>query len=215
MTKTYALSAILLILIISLSNFWIYRIYEHNFFLGELLIIEAALLSMVALNQKGKIVTILIFVILFILGFFLLKNNFDKNIFSVSTIESIQIEERKMFYGTELGKFYGNRIGIVYFHNLRGIFGKINDNLFTSLDLSLYFETYPEKYPLFFAPLFIIGFLSFLLNIRTVIVIYILIAIGISSFVTIDSKLGPITMFPFISLCIAIGLRKLIEKLHE
>lgn len=195
-------------------NFWIYQIYEYNFFLGEILIIETALLFLSTLLSQDKTIPIFVFIILFSLGSVLLVNNFDKNVFSISTIESIRIRERQQFYASELGKVYKNRIGIFYFDKLRFIFGKIGNNFFSALDLSLYFSPRPfldqEKYPLIFAPLFIIGFLSLVREVKIVPTAYSFIALSINSLINLDSKLGPLLMFPVITLCIAIGLIELL-----
>lgn len=165
--------------------------------------------------SMGKTGTILTFTILSILSLFLLINNFDKNIFSVSTIESIQIASRRQYWISELGKLYGNRIGIFYFDNLRPAFAKVSNNFFFSLDLNLYFShqllTGYGKYPLLFAPFFIIGFLSFLVNIKTIPAIYVLFVLSVSTLTNPNSKLGPLLMLPFIGLCIAIGAIKLFE----
>lgn len=206
--------AILTVLGISLFNFWIYWIYENNFLIGELLIIETVLLYLSTIS-RNKTISISIFIIITFLSFILLKNHFDKNIFTISTVESIRIHEREQYYNCELGKIYGNRIGIYYFNNLKLIFGKISDHLFSALDLNLYFSPAflidYAKYPPFFAPLFVAGFLTLLTKIRKAHWIYLIVSLFVSSFISLDTKLGPLLILPLVSLCIAIGLMKLIE----
>lgn len=207
------------VLVISLSNFWIYQIYEYNFLIGELLVIETSLLFLSTLSVKSKAIPILIFIIFSILSSILLINHFDKSVFAISTVESIQIRERQNFYAPELEKVYKNRVGIYYFDNLRLYFGKISNNFFTALDLNVYFAPASlidyGKYPLLLAPLFIIGFLLLLATIRMTLMIYCILALITSSFINLDSKLGPLLMFPFISLCIADGLIKIIDELKK
>lgn len=206
----HILLAILVVLGISLCNFWIYWIYEYNFFLGEILVIETILLFLSTISQRSKATTILIFIILSLLSSIILINFSDKNIFSTSIVESIHIRDRQQFYALELGKVYQNRIGIFYFDYLRLIFSKISSNFFSALDLGLYFSPglliELGKYPLFFAPFFVMGFLSFVINLKVIPTIYFAVALCISTFANLDSKLGPLIMFPVISLCIAIGL---------
>lgn len=208
--------AIFAVLIISLSNFWIYWVYGNNFLIGELLIIETILLFLSTLFKKNKIISVFTFIILSVLGLFFVTNHFDKNIFSISTMESVHIQDRQQFYAQELGKVYKNRVGIFYFNNLKLIFSKISNNFFSVLDLNLYFATGSlleyQKYPLFFAPLLIIGFLSLLVNLSRTPLIYLLIVLFISSFTNLDAKLGPLAIFPFISCCITIGLIEILKK---
>lgn len=209
---------IFLILVVSLSNFWIYWIFKYNFLIGELLIIETTLLVFSVFPGKSKSVSVLSIAIIFFLGMYLLMNHFDKNLFSVSTIESIRINQRQSFYAYELGRIYQNRIGLIYFDNLRIIFGKMSENLFSALDLSLYFFTglisEHGKISAVFSPLFLSGILFIIKNIKKIPIIYLLIALLVNVFIRLDSKLGPLIMFPFIIFCIIIGLVKIIEKIR-
>lgn len=207
----------LIILVISLSNFWIYWIYQSSFLLGEILLIETVLLFLTNSYPNTKVMPILIFTILFILGIFLLAKNFNESIFSISAAESVVLNRRHEFYGPELGKIYKNRFGLFYFKNLRLYFSKISNNLFSALDLNTYFSPGRVlelgKYPLFFSPFFILGFLSLIKGTKKIFIIYLISALIISSFINLDSKVGSILFFPFISLSIALGLSKSIEKL--
>lgn len=224
MTDSYRLNKqiilrCLFVLIICLSNFWIYQIYKYNFLIGELLVIETILLFL-SLYIKKRIILVLVGTILLTLGVYLLTNHFDKNAFSISTVESIRIAERKQFYANELGKIYRNKIGILYFDTLRLYSNKLSSNFFSALDLDLYFSPHSvienEKYPLFLAPFFILGFLVLLITTnKHISITYSLLALFMNSFINLDSKLGPLLMFPFISLCIALGLIKSIEVVRS
>lgn len=209
--------AIILLLTAGLSSFWTYQINKQTLLFGFLLITETILLFLSSFYKNGKIIPILIFIILAIMSAFLLIDHFDKDIFSISTVESIQIRERRQYYANELGKVYKNRIGIYYFDNLGLYFSKINNNFSSAFDLNLYFSTGSSnkdgRYPLLFAPLFIIGFLSLLTSIKTIPAIYFLITLGINSFVSLDSRSGPLLMLPFVNLCIAIGFIKFLESM--
>lgn len=208
---------LLTVLVVSLLNFWIYWIFEYNFFLGEILVIETMMLFISILFQKDRIIIILIFMILSFLSFSLLKNHLDNNIFSVSTVESTRIIRRQQFYANELGKIYQNRIGIFYFDNLRLIFSKLSSNFFSALDLGRYFSPTSlleyEKFPLICAPFFIIGLLYLFAKIKIIPLIYLLVTLIVSSFTTLDAKLAPLLVFPFISCCIALGFIKLLGSI--
>lgn len=64
--------------------------------------------------------------------------SFDKNIFSTSAIESIQIKQRQQYFNLELGRIYGNRFGIYYFDTLRPIFSKLSTNFSNSTPLFIF-----------------------------------------------------------------------------
>lgn len=206
---------IFLILFVSLSNFWIFRIFEYNFLIGEFILIETFLLLLITFYKTGRALIILIFLLLVIQGSALFINHFDRNIFSTSTIELMRINKRQQFYAQELGKIYQNRIGIYYFDNLRIYFSKISSNFFSNLDLSFYFSPSSiidnGRYALFFAPLLLVGLIYLLTIINKVHILYFLIALIISAFINLDSKLGPILILPIINLCIVIGLVKFME----
>lgn len=210
---------ILLILGVTLSNFWIYWIFKNNFFIGELLIIETALLVFAIFPGKRKLISMFSIIILLYLSLFLTLNYFDKSIFSVSTIESIRIDQRQSFYAHELGRIYQNRIGLFYFDNLQVIFGKMSDNFFSALDFNSYFSpaliSEYGKFSLFLSPLFLLGALLIIKDIKKIPIIYLLIALCVSTITHLDSILEPLIMFPFISLCIVIGFAKIIEKTRD
>lgn len=213
------LISISVLLVVSFSNFWIYWIYEKNFFLGESIIIETVLLFLLVINNFTKVISALILIILLMTSIYLLTNYFDKEISSPSTIESIKIRQRRQFYAPELGKIYTNRFGIYYFDNLRLIFNKLSSNFFSNMDLSVYFSPRTlidrEKYALFLSPLFIFGFLSVLGKLKAILFIYLLPAMFVSSLLELDSTLHPLLMLPFMSLCITIGLIKLMKVLKD
>lgn len=192
-----------LILAISLANFWIYRIIQINLFVGIFLIAESILLFLSTLFPRLKILTALTFILLSFLCAYLITFYFDKNIFLISDIETQKIGKRHEYYATDLGKIYKNRIGIFYFNNLRLYIGHLGNNLFSSLD-------FPSKYPIIFSFLFIAGLYNLFININRKSTIYFLAALLFSSFISFESKFGAILLFPFVNLCIATGLLKLL-----
>lgn len=211
--------SIAVLLIVSFFNVWVYWIYEKNFFLGEIIIIETVLLFLLVINKITKVILALILILLLMMSIYLLTNYFDKEISSPSTIESVKIIQRRQFYAPELGKIYTNRFGIYYFDNLRLVFNKLSSNFFSNMDLSVFFSPRTlidrEKYSLILSPLFIIGFLSVLGKLKAILIIYLLPALLVSSLLNIDSTLHPILMFPFVSLCITIGLIKFMKILKD
>lgn len=181
-----------------------------NLFVGVFLAVESILLFLATYFTKLKIPMFITFILLSLLGTYLLIFHFDKKIFESSDLEIQKTAKRHEYYASELGKIYKNRVGIFYFNNLRLYTGELGNNLFSSLDFTLYF---PSKYPLILSSLFFIGFLYFLNNIKKILVVYILVALFFSSFVSFEDHFGGILMMPFINLCIATGLFKSIELL--
>ena len=211
----------LVLSIISLSNFWVYWIYKKSFLLGSLTIIETVLFFFLIYFEKvTKFMLTAILIILLIESTYLLTGNFDKNIFSPSIVDSIKIRQRQQFYNLELGRIYGNKLGIYYFDNLKLVFNKLNSNLFSNLDLSIYFSPRVlfdrDKFSLILSPLFIIGFLSLLSKSKKtllILLIYLVPALSVASFINVDSTIHPILMFPFMSVCLTVGLIELLKKL--
>lgn len=196
-----------LIILVSVANFWIYKIFQDNLILALLIFIESLLLFR-AVFLKDHSLSKIVFVLLSIIAVYLLTNNFDKNIFKNSDLENIKIFERREYYSKELGKIYRNRFGLYYFNNLRLYFNKLNENLFSNLDFNSYFSTSNEKYPIILGPFFIIGFFYLLVNLQKNLAVYTLATLALSAVTKAGS--GPILLFPIINVCIALGAIKLL-----
>ncbi len=192
-----------------------YRMFPSNTIVALLLILEGILLYLTTVYQKGKILKFTIFVFFILLSGNLLINQFDKGIFTISNLESERIRARQEYYAPELGKIYRNKVGLFYFNNLRLYFSKISYNLFSHIDIQQLFSLNKifeyNKMPLFFAPVFIIGFLYFLINLPKTVVTYLFLAMIVSSLTSFNSRIGTPLLMPFINLCIAFGLMKLIQ----
>ena len=208
---------VLIIFIVSMTNFWIYSIYQTNFFLGEILIIETALLYLSILPHKNIALPILIYIILGVISLILLTNNFDKSLFLTSINDSIRIDHRRNYFYNDLGKIYANIGGIIYFNKLRLYFNNIQSNLFYPLDWSVYFSPTrlidEGKYALLFGPFFIVGLIYLIGKNKKTIIIYFIISLLVNTFIKLDHKLEPLLLFPIVNICIGLGLIKFIEKL--
>lgn len=205
------LKIVLFILAISFTNLWIYRILQNNLLIGTLVLGESILLFLSIFPKTSKYIYILMFVIMFILSIYLLKNHFDKSIFKMSDAEISVINRRQEFFSNGLGKIYRNRAGIFYFNNLRLYFNKINNKLFSNLDLGLYFSPGNNRYSIFFVIPFVSGFIYLLINIKKYLITNFLLALFIGTLINLDYDINPVLLFPFINLCIAIGLNQIIK----
>ena len=203
----------LLIALVNLSNFWVYWIFESNFLLGLLLLTESLGLYLINLQSADKKVIILTSAILIILTCYLLLNHFDKNIFSTSITDTIQKEERHNYYAQEMGRVYKNRVGIFYFNSIEPILNKIGGKFFLYLDFSYYFAPREfaslEKYFPPLAILFVFGLFNILKAGNKMLIVYLTIVLIVTSLTKLDNKLGPILLFPFINLCLTVGLSKI------
>ncbi len=210
---------ILIIFLVSIGNSWIYHIFETSFFLGGILIIETTLLYLSFLLGKNKSIKILIFTILTMLCIYFLLNNYDKRLFAISKDEFLNMKHRRDYIFSELGGKYYNTAGKFYFNEYNLISNKIQGNLFSPLDWNLYFST-PDlrgegKYNLLWGPIFIIGLVSLIVSNRKTIALYFFIALIVTTFINLNNKLGPLLLFPFINLCIGLGIINIVKRIKN
>lgn len=203
---------LLIILVISFSNFWAYQLFANNIFLGVLLTLESILLFLSVLPESSKKIQVALFAILACLSLFLLATSFNKEIFYVSDFEKMVQKNRGEYFGAELGRIYGNRAGIFYFDKIRPVAGKISANFASNLDLGKYFlskNISERRYPVILLPLFVFGLLRLITGYQKTPALYFLIALAVNSLVSISGKTGPVLLFPFFNFCIALGVLSL------
>lgn len=205
----------LLIFVLIFSNFWIFWIFEFNFIIGEIITV-LTLLLFVNTFSKSTIINLVIFLLLAFAGLFLLMNYLNHNLLTTSEIGKIRIEQRRNYYSQELGKLYGNKVGIFYFDKLKPDISKIQTEFFSSLDWNIYFSPKQllsyEKFPLIFSPFFIAGLLYFIYKSNKVITTYFIISLLITTFITLDSMIRYSLLFPFIMVCVGRGIILLNQK---
>lgn len=92
--------------------------------------------------------------------------NFDKNRYSSTDYESLKVMERKEYYAKEFGWFYRNRVGTFIFYDFQKYLREYFDNLYSFLDLTVYFNPVYNKtrFLFFLLPFFIYGFIKILLT---------------------------------------------------
>lgn len=200
---------LLLITVISFANYWFFTLLSLNFILATILLIESVLLtlSFYRKNARTRLVTI---ILMLLLCTYALKD-FDKSIFVTTNLDIDKNTRRQSYYAHELGKIYRNRLGLYYFDNLANYSYRINNKFFQNLELEQYFNRY-----LFIAtPFLILGFGYFLINLNPVVVIYLLSSLTVTSFLNINSKVGPFLLFPFINMSISLGSIYVIKRIHS
>lgn len=210
--------SLLTILGVSFGNFWIYQLFSNSLFTGLLLLLVSILLFLTTIPKSSRKIQVAVLIILAGLSISLLTTSFNKEIFYVSDYEKIVQKNRREYFGAELGRIYGNRAGIFYFDKIRPVAGKISANFASNLDLGKYFlskNTEERRYPVILSPLFILGLLSLVISFRKTPTFYFLFALAVSSLVGTDGRIGPVLLFPFFNLCIALGVSSLWERLQK
>ena len=209
-----------------LTNFWLWKILLENIFLAILLCVLSFLLFFGnSFKDKKKFYLIILPVALLI--FTIVFNvSVDRQLFKPSDIEIAQRNFRDTYYGRELNRLYLNKVSLFYFKNLSYPLQKLQKNIFTNLDINLYFfASHPlerggvdefQKFPAIFLIPFLIGIFNSLFNFKKNIVmnIYFICAIVGASLTRETYDLGPVFMFPVVAVFSAVGL-ELLSKLRR
>lgn len=206
---------IVLILLVCLLNFWIWRVLSESILLGAALVLLSVFLAF-----KLKLFSIITFIALSI---FLLKSTLDTNLLYISPLENDRLSNRHEYYAEGLGKIYRNRIGVYLHYKLTPYLFKFQRNLFYNLDPNLYFfSTHPRerlgidefsKFSPLALPVFLIGLSMFLRGENRFLTFYLLSAVFVSGFIFPGYKLGPILIFPFMIAVTYLGFLRVIKKI--
>lgn len=202
---------------VGLSNFWIWKIIQKNSVVAIILILLTFLLFQLTMERRLKIwVFTIVFVLFLSLSFIIIRSDFDKGIKLFTPEDQVKLNERHFYYSQELGAIFLNKKILNYYKNYSLSVYKLERNLFSNLDLNLYFfASHPreragvgefEKFPPFLLPFFMIGTLLLIYwgSVRTA--VYLVAATFASTFIAQNYILGPILFFPLINVCIAIGI---------
>lgn len=199
------------ILILSFINLWVNKIFQINLFISLLLLLLSFLLFFALSAKYSKYAQILTIIVLLSLSSSLLINHLDQRIFTRSIIDSISINQRHEYYAKELGKIYRNRVGLYYFSQLRPGFTKLNQNLADLIDFSQYFN----NYSVLFLPFFIVGFFYDLLKSLKFPLVYLICVLFTSMFIKSGDRFNILLLFPFINLCVFLGLVKFLPWIQK
>lgn len=194
--------------LVCFGNFWIWFIFTRNLWLGLILILETVLFNLVINKFNIKFLALFIF-IYFFLAAYLLSTAFDKDIYKENPTEALMKRQRYEYLATDLGKIYKNRFSIFYHDNVNPILYKIQNNIFSAMDINVYFFAgHPrerekvfeyEKYPFIFWPFFLFGIYLSIKKARNLLLLYFIISLLISSLIKQDLIFGPILFFPLIN----------------
>lgn len=197
---------LIIILVVSTINFWFFNLLKYNPILTIILLIESILLFFAYLKFKSKkVFAVVILILLLYLSLYSTKD-LNKNIFFISNLDEDKIATYQRFYG-DLGKIYKNRFGVLYFNELEVKIIKFNNKLFENFEA----EQYISRYPAMFSILFLIGLGRLLVSPNSIILIYLITSLFVTSFLHIQPGSGRYLLFPFINFSIAVGVLQIIK----
>lgn len=191
--------------VISLINLILYKMSD-DFLFGIILFLESIFLYLSYIKNNFSIKLIL-FALLAISILISLNKGFDNNLFKLTPLESDTLVSRHEHFALELGSLYKNRVGINYATYIRPVLVKFNRNLFSSLNLELFFNV-RNIISFLFIPLFLLGIYR-LSKKRSKFLVFYLLAIFITGgFLTPGGRYSYLLFVPFINLVIYLGYAK-------
>lgn len=213
---------------IILANLWIWKIFSFNFFIALIVIISSYLLLISFRDGKIKPLLAIFFIILIVFQFLKTERT---GLLDLSQREKLfQIQRMKEYPPVNFK--LGNRIvWIPMAHWLEErketlFFYRIQKNVADILSPNLYFfSNHPnervefkefEKFPYLLVPFFFLGIiaLNYRKNIKSIFFVLI-IPVILFSLIGQKNPLGPILMFPFISVASYLGLIKSYDYLKK
>lgn len=206
----------LTLLTVVFLNFWIWKIIQTDLTIAILLVVITFLLFQLIVGKYFRLLILILIVLFLFLSFSILRSGFDKKIQTVSPDDEVKLNDRHLYYSQELGSLFLNRKVLNYYKNYSLTLYKFEGNLFSNLDLNLYFfASHPrerigvsefEKFSPLFLPFFITGVIALIYSVSVWAGIYLIVAALISAFIDQNYLLGPILFFPLIAMIITIGL---------
>ena len=183
-------------------NSWTYGIYHTSAMLGTLLVTQTIFCYFALLKKNKTILYTLIFVLF---AFYALTQIKDFDLSAVRRVSSspelMKIEQRQLYYKTELNWYYWNKYGKKYFDGIKPVLDRYTQKLYAGMDLSLYFGDY--KIILF--PLFAAGLIFVLKSSNIFIFVFFLLSFFIQSLFQIRDGSGYFYYYPFINSTVALG----------
>lgn len=205
------------VLLVTLLNPWIWKIIPENFFLALLLVILSVSLFAVSCLKKYKtLIVTLTLVLTVLISSIVFSAAFDRELFIASNQEQLRQDSKHLYFSHDLGTLYLNKVGLYFYHNLDLPLYKLQGNLFSNLDLNLYFfASHPreragvgefEKYHLIALPFFIAGIIISLQKKPWLLSFYLGAITIAGAFIRPDYVFGSVLSFPLINVIISLGL---------
>lgn len=222
--KIYNYFLIIITALVSLANFWIWRIIKADFILALALFFISIFLAFLVINNSRKIKLVLV-LLLILITIRILYTGFDDNFRLLSPDQYKQLNQRHEYYASDLGILFQNKAVLRIYKDITPYLNIYAANIFNSLSPNLYFfSNHPRErekvdefvmYPSFFVIFFLIGFIFFLNNSKSWVIGYFVLILLILGFVRQNYIFGPILLFPLINLCIGIGVLRVYSSLRS
>lgn len=210
---------ILIVITVSILNFWIWRIIKGDLALGLALVSLSVILTyIVKIKLLGNFFLISIILAMFI-STRLFITGFDNNLITLSPDQQKQLGERHGYFAIDLGKLFQNKFALRFYRDVYPYMNVYGSNIFNSLSPNLYFfANHPRErekveefsmYPSILVIPFLIGVIYLLNSLRYLIAGYILFALFVTGFIKQSYIFGPVMFFPLINLMISVGILKI------
>jgi hypothetical protein len=206
----FALNTLPLLAII--ANSWTYGIYHRSTLLGILLVAQTIIFYLAVVKKSKKTLFALIFV-LFAAYTLIQIRDFDLSTVRMasSTPELQKIEQRRLYYTTELNWYYWNKYGKKYFDNIKPALDKYTQRLYSGLDLSLYFG----DYRIIFFPFFAAGLIFALKSANRLTFSFFLLSFIVQGLFQLRDGSSYFYYYPFINSTIALGAYTFLKRYEK
>lgn len=212
---------LVLILIITLLSPWTWTILSANFLVGIACVLLSFLIIIFSTGNylilSRKLYQGIFFVMLTFVSIYLMSVSFDRQLFQISPMQSIQVQERQRYYASELRSLYRNRYGIFYFDAFRPFTSKYFHNIALGVDINtLFLSGYDNnnsqaRFPLLFFPFMVLGLFVLLGKFNKQFSVAAVLIFITSGFINTENTLGPILIYPIVSASIGLGFMKLLH----
>lgn len=201
------------LIFVLLFNYWIYKIFSINFFVGLIILVFTFLLYKYLKEKGKKIPKKLIILFLFVLLLQMLSTQ-KQSLVNISNDNRREIDMRLKAYPLKY-----LRIGHWLEERKESIaFSRVLNNFFENIDPNLYFfNNHPrervgvkefEKFPYVLFPVFLVGLLKIVKDKnKKILTLFYAIPIILLSFFGNLNPMGPFSVFPFFAITISEGLK--------
>lgn len=209
----------LIFLLVLTLNFWIWKIFDSNIYLGVIIVLTTLVLYLFSLKQI-KLNTLLLIFGIFILCIFQIKLTPKKDLFGF-TNDQIRLRDMR------LREYPPMRLPVAYWFEQRKefvVYFRMKENLGEVLDTNLYFfanhprsrvsVTEIEKFPYLYLPFFVFGVISLSQKKKYLFFLSSLfIPLVVLTIYGNRSLVGPFVLFPFLVVSIFEGINFIFQNL--
>lgn len=211
--------------IILIGNQWIWEIFRFNYYLFILVLSSSVLLYLSIIWRKRIVIVFYLLLILILVIQWKTTNNIlfgstdidDRHLFAIrrNELPKLSVSILNSNYILNTGRYMENELTYIAY--------KLEQNLFRSIDMNLYFfGGHPrersgvrefEKFPFLFLPFFIFGLIRIIELRLWALILAFLVPILELVIIGQNNLLGPFSLFPFFSVTMAVGVFPIMKNL--